>query len=146
MAQLKGGTLPIDLRQLIPVPISDEDIARFFKYVNKSSKNNGNRGCHIWTGFLNQSGYGQFRMTLPEPHGPNRPQTYPAHRVAWWIHYKKHNYIPPKFVLLHICDFRACVNPRHLTLGSQGANMQDMVLKGRNGNKYKLGIHQRTDA
>ena len=35
--------------------------------------------------------------------------------------------------IIHTCDNRACVNPAHMRLGSQGENVRDMIDKGRRG-------------
>ena len=34
-------------------------------------------------------------------------------------------------VALHSCDVRNCINPEHLSLGTQKDNIQDMISKGR---------------
>jgi hypothetical protein len=39
--------------------------------------------------------------------------------------------IPAGMVLLHSCDNTKCVNPLHMSIGTQRDNMYDMVKKGR---------------
>lgn len=39
--------------------------------------------------------------------------------------------VPAGLVVRHTCDNRKCVNPRHLTLGSQADNNRDTVDRGR---------------
>jgi hypothetical protein len=75
-----------------------------------------NSGCWIWTGALYGSGYGCFL----------RQQ---AHRVAWELH---NGSIPDGLLVCHRCDFRPCVNPEHLFIGTQSDNLNDMHAKGRN--------------
>lgn len=49
--------------------------------------------------------------------------------------------IPKNYVLMHKCDNRKCMNPEHLTIGTNKENMQDKIEKGRQyhrkGEKYK---------
>lgn len=72
-------------------------------------------GCWIWTGAISDTGYGSIN-------GEN------AHR-AMYERYK--GAIPPGMFVLHSCDVRCCVNPAHLSVGSQQDNMDDAVRKGR---------------
>lgn len=39
--------------------------------------------------------------------------------------------IPDGMFVLHRCDNRACINPEHLWIGTQGDNMRDCHAKGR---------------
>lgn len=72
--------------------------------------------CWYWRGSLTDLGYGVY----------GRSKT--AHRLSWEIHNGK---IPDGLHVLHRCDVRSCVNPRHLFLGTHQDNMKDMVAKGR---------------
>jgi predicted XRE-type DNA-binding protein len=53
---------------------------------------------------------------------------YRAHRFAWFLTYGK---LPEKD-LLHECDTPLCVNPKHLSEGTQAENIADCVRKNRN--------------
>ena len=52
-----------------------------------------------------------------------------AHRMMW----EKANgqKIPPGLLVMHTCDNRLCVNPKHLCLGSHADNVADCNSKGR---------------
>jgi predicted CXXCH cytochrome family protein len=64
-----------------------------------------------------------------------------AHRVSWELY---RGPIPKDALVLHRCDVRSCINPDHLFLGSQQANVRDAVSKGRwhNQNVNKSHCHR----
>jgi hypothetical protein len=70
-------------------------------------------GCWLWTGSKTPRGYGQFIIERGKHEG----------------HY-----------VLHKCDNPPCCNPDHLFLGTQKANLEDAVTKGRM--HFKLTPHQ----
>jgi len=78
--------------------------------------------CHIWTGALNDSGYGWFKVDHVV--GSTRAQ-----RVAFFL---KHGRWPIPCALHH-CDNRPCVRSDHIFEGTRGDNVADMVAKGRHG-------------
>lgn len=78
-----------------------------------------NSGCWLWLGSKTLTGYGYFRVG-------NKMKR--AHRVSFELF--KGN-IPGNLYVLHACDNPSCVNPNHLSLGTQKDNMRDMIGKGR---------------
>ena len=83
---------------------------RLMKYVSPEP----NSGCWLWTGTVNNLGYGliydgqQKRMLL-------------AHRVSFAFHRRE---IPPGKVLDHLCRVTFCVNPDHLEPVTQKENLR----------------------
>lgn len=79
----------------------------------------GENGCHIFTGPKDKNQYGRVRI--------NGVQL-GAHRVSYEA---AHGAIPHGKLILHTCDNPPCINPEHLTVGTQSQNMRDMVSRGR---------------
>jgi len=91
---------------------------RFWSKVDKSGD------CWEWMAGKSNNGYGYFSL---------RGKTVQAHRVSWELHSGE---IPKGdgyhgTCVLHTCDNRGCVNPKHLFLGTAKDNTSDMVEKGR---------------
>lgn len=77
-------------------------------------------GCWEWERRISVFGYGQFAI---EP-----GNIWQAHRFAYKLYIGE---IPKGVCVLHKCDNRKCVNPKHLWLGTQEENIRDMMAKGR---------------
>lgn len=87
---------------------------RFWGRVEKSS------GCWQWCGALNTYGYGRVAW---------RGKSILAHRLSWMI--SNDSLIPAGMVVMHSCDNPACVNPDHLSLGTNQDNSDDKFRKNR---------------
>lgn len=78
-----------------------------------------NSGCWLWLGALNGNGYGRFQYG---------GRVGMAHRAGYEMFVGP---IPPGMQANHRCDNVRCVNPEHIWLGTQAANMLDCLSKGR---------------
>lgn len=101
--------------------ISSRTINNFWKKVDKSGD------CWEWTGSGNGNGYGKYNL---------KGKMFQAHRLAYIL---EKGPIPEGegyhgTCVLHSCDNRLCVNPKHLSLGTQKENIEDSVNKGRHFN------------
>lgn len=90
-------------------------IDRFWSKVKIGSSDD----CWEWQGGVNSTGRGVYWYNGSSIH---------AHRFVWTI---TNGDIPDNMLVCHHCDNGKCVNPKHLFLGTQKDNMQDMVSKGR---------------
>lgn len=82
--------------------------------------------CWTWKGPKN-GGYGQLWF---------RGKRRPSHRVSWELHNQRP--IPEGHVVRHMCHNPICQNYRHLEIGTQKDNMQDMKEAGREGFVRKI--------
>ena len=77
-----------------------------------------NSGCWLWLGG-DVNGYGKVYI---------EKDAKLAHRVSFEVF---EGIIPDNRCVLHRCDTPACVNPKHLFIGTRGDNNRDMYNKGR---------------
>lgn len=105
-------------------PISVEE--RIMQFINIKDENE----CWEFAGFKNKDGYGKI--------GISNGKVDSTHRIIYKIH---NGDIPNNMVVMHTCDNPSCCNPKHLILGTQNDNIQDMVSKQRNVYKTKEDSH-----
>lgn len=86
-------------------------------------------GCWHWTGFINKDGYGMAYYSTKLMINDRVSHSQQAHRVMYIAY---NGQIPSGLCVLHKCDNRRCVNPRHLYVGTHKDNSRDMVERGRN--------------
>jgi len=88
---------------------------RFWGKVKKTDN------CWIWKAGIRslKTGYGCFKY---------QGKVVDAHRMSWFLFFGN---IPEGKCVLHHCDNRLCVNPKHLFIGSKKDNVIDAIKKKR---------------
>lgn len=89
---------------------------RFWEKVNFGDEH------WLWTGSVDTSGYGLFRLG----------STQKAHRVGYYLHYGKW----PKNYALHYCDIRRCVRGLCLYDGTPQDNVNDRENRNRSNRRF----------
>ena len=89
-------------------------------YIEANSIPEPNSGCWLWLRAVGGDGYGLL--------GLKARVAKRAHRASWVAYYGD---IPSGLLVRHRCDNRICVNPKHLELGTNAQNVDDMVRRKR---------------
>jgi hypothetical protein len=92
------------------------EMERFWNKVEKTDD------CWNWQGGKDRDGYGHIRV---------EGKLWQAHRYSTLLDGRD----PIGKVVMHRCDNPSCVNPNHLSLGTQADNVYDMVAKRRHKHK-----------
>jgi hypothetical protein len=123
--------LPFKYRSLI-----DRIIAN--SVLSEESFYNGTP-CWIWTGntTVNEGGKHYPRMTRRFSRGPRKGKVNKefVHRVI--VKGIKGRRLSKRMVAKHLCNNSLCVNPDHITGGSQASNIQQCVKDGRHVSGFK---------
>jgi HNH endonuclease len=81
-----------------------------------------NTGCWLWTGYQMQ---GRLRYGVLHSDGKVRK----AHRLSYETFVGP---IPSGKIIMHRCDTPECINPQHLSVGTNMENLHDCLNKNRN--------------
>ena len=78
-----------------------------------------NSGCWLWTGGVASNGYGMFWLGDKVDTAPRQSYRLFCGEIVDDLH------------IMHKCDVPLCVNPDHLSLGTNAQNSYDKQKKGR---------------
>ncbi len=92
--------------------------------------------CWNWKGMKSRDGYGIV-------HRKNK--LLKAHRIAYCENLNIALDDIQGMVIRHKCDNRACINPKHLEIGTSADNTNDRHLRGRNAKGSKNGNSKLTE-
>ena len=110
------------MRKKVPFRIVSDDEVVQARLLNKARLTES--GCWQWIGKTQRRRYGLFW---------HREKYTGAHRVSYEVFVGP---IPAGLVVRHSCDNPGCINPNHLSLGTQKDNARDRTERGR-GHKLK---------
>ena len=101
---------------------TEKYLSKFRYRVEKHTKKS-KRGCWRWIGPRDPLGYGRVSYWGKAGY---------THHAAWIL---ANGSIPEGKHVLHKCDNRGCINPKHLYIGTHQDNINDRELRGRGTNK-----------
>lgn len=89
--------------------------------------------CWVWAGKTGRrrGGDPEPLMTMRYKRGPRKGKVYNARVHRESIKFFKGRRMTPKMVGMHLCNNSLCVNPDHLTGGTQRQNVRQCVKDGR---------------
>jgi hypothetical protein len=90
-------------------------------------------GCWEWQKNIQQNGYGHMKHS---------GKAKGVHRISYEMHKGK---IPEGAYVLHVCDVRCCVNPKHLFLGTAMDNALDKKGKNRHAHGTMVNTSKLTE-
>ena len=117
-----------------PRGLRRKDLERFWSKVDDAD-GDANQ-CWIFNGHVANHGYANFwyisDTQLDPETGKPRKRYITAHRFSALIEPRLGTKINAQGAcVMHHCDNKLCVNPHHLSVGTQKDNIHDMIAKGR---------------
>jgi hypothetical protein len=106
--------------------LSEKGKERFWSKIQVKSQEE----CWVWIP-SKANDYGIFKWSKDGQEYRMR-----SHRLMWFITFGN----PGDMLVCHSCDNPPCVNPKHLFLGTNYDNTQDMVKKNRHAKGFKNGF------
>lgn len=113
--------MPRPITQPIPIEPGSLEWSKLKDRLERYSMPITECGCRVWLRSCDSSGYGTVRANFLN-------RTLATHRLAYTIYIGP---IPEGMLVLHRCDMPPCINPNHLFLGDDAANVADRDAKGR---------------
>jgi len=98
--------------------MTEERLKRFWDKVAIK----GEDECWLWLAAVTSRGYGAFAYEK------NNIQS--AHKMSWAMAKNKNKMADPSMHVMHTCDVKNCVNPKHLELGTPKQNQNDAIKRG----------------
>jgi hypothetical protein len=98
--------------------MDEQRLKRFWDKVDIK----GEDECWLWLASANSRGYGCFAY--------EKDSIQSAHKMSWAMAKNKNKMSDPSMHVMHTCDVKRCVNPKHLELGTPKQNQNDAIKRG----------------